>query len=129
MIKKLGVSLILECHCICSLIYFWRMSHDPGQMYWHQFGWSVYFNCIMILPTMLLSVLFSFTSDCECSLFDIHFLTIEIIFSSSLFVAFILQYLNILQHTYGYQICIAGIISATFLIIFNSVKHGYYRTN
>jgi hypothetical protein len=123
--KKIAIPVILELHCMGMLLYFWRMSNDPGGVHWRDYGWAVLFDCANILPLVLLSFVFFFRE--KQAFFDKQFLLIEAIFSLSLFLVFVLQYWGLVQHTYGYQISISGVAVTTFLIIFNSIKYEYYK--
>ena len=124
--KKIAIPGILLCHCLGMMIYFWRMSHDPTGVYWYQYGWTLFFDCANILPLILLSFLLVFSD--KRGLFDKQFLFIEATFSTSLFLAFIFQYIGLIKHTYGYQISIGGIAITTFFIIFNIIKYDYHKS-
>lgn len=110
------------------LVYFWRMSHDPAHIYWMQYGWTVFFDCGLLVPFMMLCLTIVFTREKERSFFDKQFLFLDAVFTGSLIIGIVLQYFNLIQHTYGYQICIAGIILATILITISALKHGYYTS-
>lgn len=127
MVKKLGVSFILILHLTGMLVYFWRMSHDPGHIYWHEYGWTVFYDSSLMVPLMLLCFLFATTRQEERCVFDNNFLLINGIFTLLLNIAVIAQKYNLIQHTYGLQVTIFGIIVTTIMIIITSVRHGYIK--
>lgn len=122
--KTIGVSIAVILHTLGTAVYFWRMSNDPGQIYWKQFGWTVYFDCIMIMPLIILCFIFAF--NFPKSMFDKELLIVEGVFSLSLFCAFILQNYGCIEHTYGYQLSLAAVGCTTLFILINGYRGGYY---
>lgn len=127
MIKKLATPIILELQWACLGLYFWRMSHDPKQIYWNNYQWTVFYDTSIMLPFILLSAVFAFTREKERSIFDTQFLIIGSVFMLILNIAIIMQGYGLINHTYGYQIAIIAIILLTFIIIISAYRHEFYK--
>lgn len=101
------------------------MSNDPKGIYWHDYSWTVFFDTVMVIPTCLISFLFAFTK--QRSMFDKELLIVEGVFTLLLILAFNLQNFGYIEHTYGLELAIAGIVVTTFFIMTNGYKGGYYN--
>lgn len=125
--KKVAVSLILMLQCSGLALYHWRMEHDPNGYFWHQYKWTVIFDCSWSLPYSLLQLVFAVTDDSDRSIFDKQFLTIGGLMSLILTISYVLDYFGIIKHTYGFMIAIFGTFCVTTMIIISMVQHGYYK--
>jgi len=103
------------------------MSHDPNKIYWHQYGWTVFYNTSTLLPLCLLSILFAFSEKDERCIFDKYFLLMIGLFTFIINIAVIAQYYGLIAHTYGLQVSSLGIIVATIFIVKTAYEHGYYE--
>lgn len=124
MIQRLGVSIAVFLHALGTLIYFWRMANDPGHVYWHMYGWSLFFQTVQAIPLMLISFVCMNGSQCR---FDKYFLLTEFIFTFILITCYILQYFEIMQRTHGLQISLTGLVIVSGMIIVSGCKNGYYK--
>ncbi len=133
MVKKYGVTSILILHLTGMFIYFWRMSHDiindkyPKGYYYIMPGWATFYFTALMLPHMLLCFLFASSRQSERCIFDNNFLLIDALFTLSINIAIFMQMYNLIEHTYGLQITILGIIATTAMIAFSASRHGFYK--
>lgn len=101
------------------------MSHDPNGVYWKDYGWTVYYNStqnLTILGYLLAFIKFGYPTSTEA-----NFIKVDIIFTFTLIIATIMQYKNVLEHTYGYQISIVCMIIATTMIAISFFRHGLHK--
>lgn len=116
---------ILIFHWINLLFYFWRMSHDPNDVYWQDYGWTVYYNSIQNIT--LAAYLLTFIKHGYPTSTEANFIWVDIFFTFTLIIATIMQYKNVLEHTYGYQISIICMIIATIMIAISFFRHGLHK--
>lgn len=117
--------LVLECTGM--LIYFWRMAHDPQEIYWHQYGWTVFYLSSFLIPLSILPIFLALTEEKQRCIFDKYFLFTIGIYTFTINMAVIAQYYNLIAKTYGLQVSTGGLIVATILIVVTAYKHGYYE--
>lgn len=101
------------------------MSHDPNDVYWQDYGWTVYYNSIQNIT--LAAYLLTFIKHGYPTSTEANFIWVDIFFTFTLIIATIMQYKNVLEHTYGYQISIICMIIATIMIAISFFRHGLHK--
>lgn len=117
--------LVLECTGM--LIYFIRMANDPDKIYWHQYGWTVFYLSCLLIPLSILPIFLAITDEKDRCIFDKYFLFTIGIYTFTINMAVIAQYYNLIAKTYGLSVSTGGLIVATVLIVFTAHRHGYYE--
>jgi hypothetical protein len=116
---------ILLFHWVNLLYYFWRMDNDPNNVYWNNYGWTVYYystNNVTLIAYLVAFIIRGFPSRS-----DANFIMVDIFFTFTLIIATIMQYLNWIEYTYGYQQAITCMVIATMLIAVNGYRHGFFK--
>lgn len=102
------------------------MKQHPAQ--WGEYVWSIYYTIITNLTIAAYCLLISMTTEYNRGEFAINFIALDAIFTVALTITIILQYYKIIKYTYGFQLCVLGMIITTIMIGISAIRYGTFKS-
>lgn len=94
---------------------------------YNDYGWSVYYFSINNFTIINYCLMFAFIDKEKLGQSVNTFVLVDAIFTAVLWLAIVLNYKGVLEHTYGFYISILGMIITTILIVIIGVRYGYFK--
>lgn len=119
---RLIIPILTILHCFFVALYM----YDPNLVHYHSYGWGVFFHTTESI--FLTAIAISWILIDKKSRFDNWFLITWATFNFSLSFAYIIEYLNIIHHTYGFIIAIISMAFLLLIVFISGVRHGYFKS-
>lgn len=119
--KRVILPILTILHCFCIAMYM----YDPNLVHYNSYGWGVFFHCTESI--FLTTIACAWVIIDKKGRFDNWFLITWGAFNLSLTLAYIIEYLNIIHHTYGFIIATISMAILLFIVIISGFRHGYFK--